>query len=172
MRVVTDAPPNVSLEAVLVREMAQNVLRVRDRALFFMDNGSVIRVIDAEVEPGISVGALPLWPVASLTSMRENAVRLFEDQRRPYSIGPWPGPDLAGPRMRGARLRLIDARRDDFPIASHSGLCDVTCAVCLEDATEGALLKTLPCSHAFHPPCIDFWMRRADTCPVCRLVLR
>jgi hypothetical protein len=43
------------------------------------------------------------------------------------------------------------------------------CAVCQADYAHGDELRLLPeCQHAFHRPCIDQWLRRRPTCPVCR----
>lgn len=43
------------------------------------------------------------------------------------------------------------------------------CAVCLSEFQENELLRLLPkCSHAFHLPCIDTWLRSHSNCPLCR----
>ncbi|XP_075482000.1 uncharacterized protein LOC142522464 [Primulina tabacum] len=43
------------------------------------------------------------------------------------------------------------------------------CPVCLNEFQENESLRLLPkCSHAFHMPCIDTWLRSHKNCPVCR----
>ncbi|WCJ31942.1 Protein kinase superfamily protein [Euphorbia peplus] len=43
------------------------------------------------------------------------------------------------------------------------------CSVCLNEFQEDDSLKLLPkCSHAFHIPCIDTWLRSHKNCPLCR----
>ncbi|KAH6833261.1 RING/U-box superfamily protein [Perilla frutescens var. hirtella] len=43
------------------------------------------------------------------------------------------------------------------------------CAVCLSEFEEDETLRLLPkCSHAFHIPCIDTWLRSHTNCPMCR----
>ncbi|KAG6500995.1 E3 ubiquitin-protein ligase ATL31-like [Zingiber officinale] len=43
------------------------------------------------------------------------------------------------------------------------------CAVCLCEFDDDDALRLLPpCSHAFHPECIDAWLASHVTCPVCR----
>ncbi|KAH7655540.1 Anaphase-promoting complex (APC) subunit 11 protein [Dioscorea alata] len=50
------------------------------------------------------------------------------------------------------------------------GLIDGSdCAVCLTEFRDGEDLRLLPkCSHAFHIPCIDTWLRSRVSCPLCR----
>lgn len=44
----------------------------------------------------------------------------------------------------------------------------LTCSVCLEQVSEGDLIRSLPCLHQFHANCIDPWLRQQGTCPVCK----
>ncbi|KAK4379565.1 hypothetical protein RND71_001427 [Anisodus tanguticus] len=50
------------------------------------------------------------------------------------------------------------------------GLVENTeCAVCLSEFQEDENLRLLPkCSHAFHLPCIDTWLKSHPNCPLCR----
>jgi len=43
------------------------------------------------------------------------------------------------------------------------------CAICHNGLGSG--VESLPCGHAFHSMCIHTWLRRADTCPMCRAVV-
>lgn len=50
---------------------------------------------------------------------------------------------------------------------------DAMCAVCLGEYKEEERLRMLPqCGHNFHANCIDAWLQRHATCPVCRISLQ
>ncbi|KAL1823884.1 hypothetical protein ACET3Z_010662 [Daucus carota] len=43
------------------------------------------------------------------------------------------------------------------------------CAVCLSEFQDGEILRLLPtCRHAFHITCVDQWLERHSSCPLCR----
>ena len=54
---------------------------------------------------------------------------------------------------------------------------DTQCAICFEDFAEGQVRHVLPCLHAFHRGCMNFWAQKqmsgprklpCATCPMCR----
>ncbi|KAH7437267.1 hypothetical protein KP509_05G063000 [Ceratopteris richardii] len=46
------------------------------------------------------------------------------------------------------------------------------CAVCLSDYQRNEKLQQLPpCKHSFHVSCIDEWLAKNTTCPICRTSL-
>lgn len=52
--------------------------------------------------------------------------------------------------------------------ASESYSKTTECNVCLCEFVDGEQLRTLPCCHSYHVPCIDEWLKRNAICPVCR----
>ncbi|KAK7292582.1 hypothetical protein RJT34_15433 [Clitoria ternatea] len=47
------------------------------------------------------------------------------------------------------------------------------CVICLQEYKEKEVLRIIPkCGHSFHLSCIDMWLRKQSTCPVCRLSLQ
>ncbi|XP_040985813.1 NEP1-interacting protein-like 1 [Juglans microcarpa x Juglans regia] len=46
---------------------------------------------------------------------------------------------------------------------------DFCCSICLQDFKEQDPVRELPnCGHLFHQYCIDKWLTRQGTCPLCR----
>ena len=45
------------------------------------------------------------------------------------------------------------------------------CSICCEAVTVHSTAVRLPCSHIYHPTCIDTWLRQNHTCPICRFPL-
>ncbi len=56
------------------------------------------------------------------------------------------------------------------PTATTAVSDEVTrsCSICLEEYARGDAVRTLPCLHCFHAPCVDHWLREHNTCPVCK----
>lgn len=43
------------------------------------------------------------------------------------------------------------------------------CAVCLAEYAEEDVVRLLPdCEHIFHVDCVDPWLKRSVSCPICR----
>mmetsp|Transcript_11885 Transcript_11885/g.19857 ORF Transcript_11885/g.19857 Transcript_11885/m.19857 type:complete len:421 (-) Transcript_11885:1309-2571(-) len=49
-----------------------------------------------------------------------------------------------------------------------SGLTSNSCSICLETYDPGDSIRTLPCLHQYHVECVDNWLKRNDTCPICK----
>ncbi|XVF17314.1 hypothetical protein REPUB_Repub10bG0109600 [Reevesia pubescens] len=83
------------------------------------------------------------------------------------------GPHLDNPiwyiNTVGLQQSVIDSITV-FNYKKDEGLIEGTeCSVCLNEFQEDESLRLLPkCSHAFHLPCIDTWLRSHKNCPLCR----
>lgn len=43
------------------------------------------------------------------------------------------------------------------------------CVVCIDGFRQGQWCRRLPgCGHVFHRKCVDFWLVKVGTCPICR----
>ncbi|KAL6174845.1 hypothetical protein ACLB2K_051490 [Fragaria x ananassa] len=46
---------------------------------------------------------------------------------------------------------------------------DNTCPICLEEYQAKETIRTIPeCNHYFHANCVDKWLKKNPTCPLCR----
>lgn len=56
-----------------------------------------------------------------------------------------------------------------FKIACREARETISCAVCLQEFKNGESARRLPaCEHIFHVLCIDRWLLRHGSCPMCR----
>ncbi|XP_051193234.1 E3 ubiquitin-protein ligase Os04g0590900 [Lolium perenne] len=80
-------------------------------------------------------------------------------QQEPWDAAPSDGMD----ETLINKITVCKYRRGD-------GFVDSTdCSVCLGEFRDGESLRLLPkCSHAFHLPCIDTWLKSHSNCPLCR----
>ena len=57
-------------------------------------------------------------------------------------------------------------------IKSDDILLKTSCLICMEDYKENEYKRILPkCNHIYHKKCIDKWLKKNATCPVCRTKL-
>lgn len=57
-----------------------------------------------------------------------------------------------------------------FEREAFGSMEDAQCTICLGEYQEKEVLRIMPkCGHSFHLSCIDLWLRKQSTCPVCRL---
>ncbi|KAJ8771301.1 hypothetical protein K2173_026478 [Erythroxylum novogranatense] len=87
----------------------------------------------------------------------------LSENRDQITSEPWQGTAIGLDEALIKSITLFKYRRGD-------GFFEGTdCSVCLTEFQENESLRLLPkCSHAFHVPCIDTWLRSHASCPLCR----
>lgn len=74
-----------------------------------------------------------------------------------------------------AEMGLKKEVREKLPTVVHKEskfVTDTVCPVCLEEYHPEDRLQQLPvCGHTFHMECLDRWLAKRVTCPICRLSL-
>ncbi|KAJ5098878.1 DNA damage-inducible protein 1 [Penicillium argentinense] len=65
---------------------------------------------------------------------------------------------------------IVDS--DDFAVEKMKKVRNTTCSICTEDFAKNQILRVLPCDHQYHMACIQDWLFRSWSCPVCRIELK
>ncbi|XP_039825135.1 NEP1-interacting protein 2-like isoform X2 [Panicum virgatum] len=96
-----------------------------------------------------------LYMISAISSPFEETSDLFET-----------GGGRGLPAEAVRRLPAMAIAADGAVDAAGEALC---CSVCLQDFRVGEAARRLPgCRHVFHVPCIDCWLLRHGSCPLCR----
>ncbi|XP_014778043.1 RING finger protein 215 [Octopus bimaculoides] len=76
--------------------------------------------------------------------------------------------DVATYQLASRVLNLIGTQSYQQPLAYGEYYQD-TCAICLDHFSQKQNLRVLPCYHAYHSECVDPWIVKNHTCPLCKL---
>ncbi|GKC13755.1 RING-H2 finger protein ATL7-like protein [Tanacetum coccineum] len=78
---------------------------------------------------------------------------------------------LQEPRVVGLEPAMVAAIPTmKFDREAFGSMDDAQCTICLGEYQEKEVLRIMPkCGHSFHLSCIDLWLGKQSTCPVCRL---
>jgi Ring finger domain len=70
------------------------------------------------------------------------------------------------------RVRSVERYICCLPCTTPSTSAPIDdCTICSTSFVVESTVVRLPCSHMYHPNCIDAWLRMHNTCPVCRSIL-
>ncbi|GAB5356026.1 hypothetical protein AAMO2058_000255600 [Amorphochlora amoebiformis] len=74
-----------------------------------------------------------------------------------------------GRQGQSSRRGLDDRTISRFPTSTvPKGAPSQECCICMDDMTSGDTVRRLPCFHVFHDKCIDPWLKRDPSCPICK----
>ena len=60
-----------------------------------------------------------------------------------------------------------------LPLSAYEGgRDDACCAVCMDDVAVGDMQRELRCGHCYHQACIDRWLLKKRSCPLCVRAVR
>ncbi|KAL3517091.1 hypothetical protein ACH5RR_023993 [Cinchona calisaya] len=93
------------------------------------------------------------------------------ESRQMFEIGSRMEFELPEHRITGLEPTIVAAIPTmKFSHEAFSSTEDTQCTICLGDYEDKDVLRIMPkCGHSFHLSCIDVWLRKQATCPVCRL---
>merc|ERR1719158_115666 len=69
---------------------------------------------------------------------------------------------------RGASGPSSSEPSESLQASPQPGTDENKCMICMELFADGDMLRTLPCLHRYHRQCVDQWLNRASTCPICK----
>ncbi|KAL8193963.1 hypothetical protein R6Q57_026205 [Mikania cordata] len=110
---------------------------------------------------------------AKICRMRQRNRRITDHEAREDLVNEDLGPVIHNPiwliNTRGLDQSQIESIHA-FKYKRDERLIEGTdCSICLSEFEDDERLRLLPkCSHAFHIPCIDTWLRSHKNCPLCR----
>ncbi|KAL4910064.1 hypothetical protein BDW74DRAFT_144373 [Aspergillus multicolor] len=70
----------------------------------------------------------------------------------------------APPASRDA-IHALPKKKADSEMLGGDG---TECSICMDAVKVGDEVTVLPCTHWFHPQCIEMWLNQHDSCPHCR----
>lgn len=82
--------------------------------------------------------------------------QLFQQQGK---NGPPPASKDAVSKLSSRTLSEAEAKHYD------------ECAICKGNFVETDVVREMPCSHVYHPECIEKWLEQRNFCPMCRFEL-
>ncbi|GLT62081.1 hypothetical protein SLA2020_347460 [Shorea laevis] len=78
--------------------------------------------------------------------------------------------DVSGVKgLSKTRIQQLPASVFQYTCKNIETQDESSCSICLQELKDGELVRKLPnCGHFFHLECIDGWLVRQGSCPICR----
>ncbi|XP_063675226.1 mucin-5AC-like isoform X2 [Bolinopsis microptera] len=72
------------------------------------------------------------------------------------------------PKNQGATKEMISNKTSLQQYHKSDNHENDSCIICITDFEESEGIRLLPCCHIYHFGCVDNWLKRKKTCPMCR----
>ncbi|XP_069102592.1 uncharacterized protein [Argopecten irradians] len=128
------------------------------------------RLPDGELEEGLyRISIAELSPLSSIMNSRRNELEfMFENViLQMLAVHPDLLSDATPPPADQAVIEALPS----LPVNQGHLTISLSCPICLCVCEEKEILSCLPCQHLFHQLCIQAWLIKSGTCPVCRRTL-
>ncbi|KAL3461625.1 hypothetical protein BJX64DRAFT_155757 [Aspergillus heterothallicus] len=113
-------------------------------------------------------GGAPLALISALLNIGRNgdAVYSQEELDRVISQLVEQNNHSAVPPAAQDAIQALPKKAADAEILGSEGKAE--CSICMDSVKIGDEVTVLPCTHWFHPQCIEMWLNQHNTCPHCR----
>ena len=74
---------------------------------------------------------------------------------------------LRNDSLRNSLLTKIEGKKSFYEKNNENDIC----SICLENFIKKDKIITLGCDHYYHVECITNWLKKDETCPLCREIL-
>jgi hypothetical protein len=116
----------------------------------------------------IMPGGAPLALISALLNISRNgdAVYSQEELDRVISQLVEQNNHSAVPPAAQDAIQALPKKAADAELLGSEG--NAECSICMDSVKIGDEVTVLPCTHWFHPQCIEMWLNQHNTCPHCR----
>eukprot|EP00123_Amoebidium_parasiticum_P004258 comp15546_c0_seq1/m.12605 comp15546_c0_seq1/g.12605 ORF comp15546_c0_seq1/g.12605 comp15546_c0_seq1/m.12605 type:complete len:173 (-) comp15546_c0_seq1:732-1250(-) len=132
------------------------------------ENESMLGQSQAPGYGGISAGERPAGDGGGETSVRRER-RWTREQYMEYQDIRLDEEELIARAQRLGLIEYIPILYWSEDLTHHPG--NEECPICMEDYKVGDQVRCLPCRHVFHFTCVDDWLERSFTCPLCQAAI-
>ena len=158
---------NFILDPNRIRSL-QRLQRRRNNSRFQQWVQTLNRQRESQGERPLSAEALRLvLQESELSGNDYEALLEFQDEAGPAMEELLRSMGATDEEIQRCPSRTIQSESDESLVLDRSGKLP-ECAVCLEYYEVGETVRTLPCFHTFHAPCIDRWLAQKALCPICK----
>jgi hypothetical protein len=108
-----------------------------------------------------------------ISRFRNGGMPVWQDST-PLGVAAPPPPKkgLTQEEIEKATCRRVYTKSEDHPEDHDDEMtCRYECILCLAEYADGDQLRELSCEHMFHADCVDEWLQRNKTCPLCSQVV-
>ena len=118
----------------------------------------------------IMIGYITICKCCLISTFAAIAIPLLITMMRRQNQPDWAGaaPDLLRDLTKG-KYKPPEPSEDNEERPEDTAV-DAQCIICFVDYTEQDTIITLPCDkrHFFHEDCITDWLKKNNTCPLCK----
>ncbi|KAL2825182.1 hypothetical protein BDW59DRAFT_75124 [Aspergillus cavernicola] len=117
----------------------------------------------------VMAGGTPLALLSALLNIDRNGDAVYSQEELDRVISQLVeqnGNRSAAPPASQDSIRSLPKKAADEEMLGSDGKAE--CSICMDSVKVGDEVTVLPCTHWFHPQCIEMWLHQHNTCPHCR----